>query len=93
MISAGSRPRLAAKARLRFDRRTERLLLLYPERGLELNATAAEVVKLCTGAHTVRAIVDRQTAAHDGAARDVVEREVLALLRRLARRGLLGEQA
>ena len=34
-------------------------MLLYPERGLVLNATAADVVKLCTGEHTVAAIVER----------------------------------
>ena len=36
MIATDARPRLAAKARLRFDRKTSRYLLLYPERGLEL---------------------------------------------------------
>ena len=37
MISAESRPRLAAKARLRQDRRTDRLMILFPEKGLELS--------------------------------------------------------
>jgi hypothetical protein len=31
MISAESRPRLAAKARLRRDRLTDRLMILFPE--------------------------------------------------------------
>ena len=38
MISLESRPRLAAKARLRWDRKDERFMLLYPERGLVLMA-------------------------------------------------------
>ena len=40
-ITSESRPMLAAKARLRWDRQTSRYLLLYPERGLVLNPTAA----------------------------------------------------
>ena len=32
-----------------------RYMLLYPERGLVLNATAADVAQLCTGEHTVAA--------------------------------------
>src|SRR5206468_9344772 len=46
MMSLTSRPRLAAKARLRFDRKTERTMILFPEKGLELSPTAADVVHL-----------------------------------------------
>ena len=42
-LPADARPRLAGKARLRFDRRSARHLLLYPERGLVLSPTAAEI--------------------------------------------------
>ena len=58
VIDAASRPRLAAKARLRYDRQEARYLLLYPERGLALNGTALDVVRLCTGERTVAGIVD-----------------------------------
>ena len=64
MISADSRPRIASKARLRYDRKTERTMLLYPEKGLVLNPTAAEIAKLCTGEHTVAAIVERLAAQY-----------------------------
>ena len=40
-LSADSRPQLARKARLRTDRLTGETLLLYPEHGLVLNASAA----------------------------------------------------
>ena len=46
-ISLESRPRLAAKVRLRYDRKAERYMLLYPEKGLVLNPTAADVAQLC----------------------------------------------
>ena len=41
-IGTGARPRLAPKVRLRWDRKDGRYMLLYPERGLVLNATAAD---------------------------------------------------
>jgi len=57
MILADSRPQLAPKARLRFDRLSGGYLLLYPERGLALNPTAASTLQLCTGEFTVEGIV------------------------------------
>ena len=90
VISRDSRPRLAAKARLRYDRKAERYMLLYPEKGLVLNPTAADVVQLCTGEHTVGAIVD-QLAAKYGHDVPTVEREVMNLLVALTERGLIQE--
>jgi coenzyme PQQ biosynthesis protein PqqD len=88
-ISLDTRPRLAAKARLRWDRKDERFMLLYPERGLVLNPTAADVVKLCTGELTVGAIVDQLTSRYATQPREAVEREVLDFLTRMAERGLV----
>jgi pyrroloquinoline quinone biosynthesis protein D len=85
------RPRLAAKARLRWDRKGERHLLLYPERGLVLNATAADVVRLCTGALTVEAIVERLVEKYPAQPREGLEREVVTFLGRLAERGLVSD--
>jgi pyrroloquinoline quinone biosynthesis protein D len=84
------RPRLAEKARLRYDRKEGRYLLLYPERGLLLNATAADVVQLCTGEHTVAAIVERLSEKYVQD-RPTIEREVSVLLAALRERGLLRE--
>ena len=83
-----SRPRLAAKARLRFDRKAERFMLLYPERGLALNPTAADILKLCTGQLTVGGIVEQLVERYTQP-REAVEREVLAFLRTMADRGLV----
>ncbi len=88
MIDQASRPRIAAKARLRFDRRTDGYLLVAPERGLVLNRSASEILRLCTGDHTVAAIVAQLAAAHaDAASR--IEADVVALLRTLVARGLV----
>jgi coenzyme PQQ biosynthesis protein PqqD len=89
MISPTSRPRLAPKARVRFDRRGQQYMLLYPEKGLALNATAAAVVELCTGEHTVEAIVEQLAAKAAGEPRERVERDVLAFLQSMADRGLV----
>jgi coenzyme PQQ biosynthesis protein PqqD len=88
VIEAASRPRLAPKARLRFDRKASRYMLLYPERGLALNGTAADVLQLCTGEHTVQDIVAELTRryGHETAA---VEREVMSFLTAMAERGLV----
>ena len=89
MISADTRPRLASKARLRFDRKSERYMLLYPERGLVLNATASDILRLCTGENTVEAIVARLVAKYVTQPREAVEREVHTFLASMAERGLV----
>jgi coenzyme PQQ biosynthesis protein PqqD len=90
VISPDTRPRIAAKARLRYDRKTDRTMLLYPEKGLVLNPTAAEIAKLCTGEHTISAIVER-LAAQYGKDATAIESEVMKFLTALAERGLLQE--
>jgi coenzyme PQQ biosynthesis protein PqqD len=92
MISTESRPLLAPKARLRFDRKADRHMLLFPERGMVLNPTAADVLRLCTGELTVTGIVDRLAGKYAGRPRDHVEREVLEFLRSMADRGLVREE-
>jgi pyrroloquinoline quinone biosynthesis protein D len=88
-VTPASRPRLARKARLRRDRQTGQHLLLYPERGLLLNATASAIVALCTGEHTLDEIVARAAEGHEGDARRAIALEVEAFLERLAERGLV----
>ena len=90
MISGDSRPRIASKARLRYDRRDNRYMLLYPEKGLVLNPTAAEIAKLCTGEHSVTAIIS-QLASRYGKDAAEIEGEVMKFLSALAERGLLQE--
>jgi coenzyme PQQ biosynthesis protein PqqD len=90
-MSPASRPRLAARARLRADHPTGGTLLLWPERGLALSPTAADVAQLCTGTLTVAEIAARLAARYDDAAIERVERDVLAFLHTLEERGLVVE--
>ena len=91
-ITRDSCPRIAPKARLRYDRKAERYMLLYPERGLVLNPTAADIVQLCTGEHSVAGIID-QLAAKYRRDTQAIEPEVMGFLASLAERGLLQETA
>jgi coenzyme PQQ biosynthesis protein PqqD len=89
MISDSSRPKLAAKARLRLDSKTGKHMLLYPEKGLVLNATGTEIVKLCTGEHTVQGMIELLRNAFGASAPATLEAEVTGFLRALHERGLV----
>lgn len=88
-MSPDGRPRLATRARLRFDRHAHQWLLLYPERGLVLNEPAAAIVALFTGERTIDAIVTELGSRYPAATRADIERDVIALVRRLAARRLV----
>jgi coenzyme PQQ biosynthesis protein PqqD len=91
MISFEVRLRLARKARLKKDPQSGHMMLLYPERGLELSATAAAIAELCTGERTVREIIDAMRERFAEGDRARVEGEVLAFMSSLVDRGLLIE--
>jgi len=90
-VELSARPRLATRARLRLDRKTGEYVLLYPEKGLLLNATSAAIAKRCTGEHTVSEIVLALAAEFRQVDAKRLEGEVLELLNALAERGLLTE--
>lgn len=91
MIDMASIVKLSPRARLRFDRHADQHVLLYPERGLLLNGSAAEVVHECIESRSVHAIVERLTAKYGEPRRASIMEDVLTLLRELANRGLLRE--
>jgi pyrroloquinoline quinone biosynthesis protein D len=83
-------PRLARRARLRFDRHEGRHMIVYPERGLVLNETGAAIAAKCDGSRTLEAIAAELAAAH-GAPLAEVERDVVAFVLDLRRRRLLDD--
>jgi pyrroloquinoline quinone biosynthesis protein D len=89
VIDAQMRPTLAAKARLRQDSKTGRYLLLYPERGMDLNATSVEILRLCNGEATVSEIVETLARRYASTPSSVIESEVLSFLTALHDRALL----
>ncbi|MEO6307838.1 MAG: pyrroloquinoline quinone biosynthesis peptide chaperone PqqD [Nitrospiraceae bacterium] len=83
------RPQLSPKVRLRFDRRTGRYLLLYPETGLELSRTATEIARLCTGEWTVDEIAQYLAHIHSEVSLVEITRDVHGFLKTLAGRSLI----
>ncbi len=86
---ASWRPRLAPKARLRWDEVEKRYMLVFPEAALMLNETAPEILKLCDGQHTVEGIVDSLAQRFTGIDRKIIDEDVTSFLARIKARGLL----
>jgi coenzyme PQQ biosynthesis protein PqqD len=88
-VSLDARPKLAPMARLQWDARDEKHMILSPERGLALNPTATRIVELCDGERTVSEVVDQLAQGHVSSDRERIERDVVAFLERLHARALL----
>lgn len=88
-IPDSARPKLDRRVRLRFDRARGRHMLLYPERGMALNPSAAAIAELCSGEYSLAEIVERLHAANSGASRSQIEHDVRSFLRALQERALL----
>lgn len=89
MIPASARPKLAAKAKLRLDPKSNKHVLIYPEKGLELNATGGAILSLCTGENTFEDIVARLRAEFNQGDATALEAHVAGFLTSLAERGLV----
>jgi pyrroloquinoline quinone biosynthesis protein D len=89
VIARSAFPKLADKARLRLDKKTNQHVLLYPEKGLVLNRTGAAILQLCTGENSVEQIIERLQREHGEAPPAVIENEVLTFLDTLVGRGLV----
>ena len=83
------KPRLAARARLKFDPIANKEMLLFPEAALALNETGAAILRLCDGARSINEIVDQLSKKYDNAGRDALMREVVDFLATIRARGLL----
>ncbi|MGD0119615.1 MAG: pyrroloquinoline quinone biosynthesis peptide chaperone PqqD [Candidatus Binatus sp.] len=83
------RPRLAARARLKFDPIAKQEMLLFPEAALALNETGAEIVRLCDGARSIDEIVDQLSKKFSNSDRNALAREVSDFLDTILARGLL----
>lgn len=82
-IADTSKPRLATKARLKWDAVREKHLLLFPEGVLVLNKTAHDVLALCDGQRGVAEIV-KALAAQYATDANTIDEDVKEILQRLA---------
>jgi coenzyme PQQ biosynthesis protein PqqD len=88
-VSLDARPKLAPMARLRWDARDEKHMLLSPERGLALNPTATRILELCDGRRTVAEVVEALAEGHVSGDRDRIASDVVTFLESLQARALL----
>ena len=84
----GERPRLTRKVRLKYDPIEKQFLLLYPERGMKLSDSAAEILQRCDGERTVDEIAT-ELAHATGAPLAVVRQDVVRFLEAMRTRGLV----
>ena len=82
------RPRLAPGVRLHFDKTRAAWVLLCPERIIEAEGPASEILKRCDGTRSVAAIVD-ELAAVFAVDRAVIAHDVTEMLTDLAGKRLL----
>jgi coenzyme PQQ biosynthesis protein PqqD len=82
-------PKLAKKARLKHDRHANQFMIIYPERGLELNDAAAAIAQKLDGKRSIVAIAEELAREHEGAKREDIEADVIAFVQSLADKGLL----
>ena len=87
-IPGDARPRLPRGVRLRRDEARAQWQLLAPERVLQLDQIAAEVLQRCTGTATLDAIID-DLASTFNADRARIDADVRAMLRDLADKKVL----
>ena len=67
-------PRLNKLFRLQWEQAQDAYVLLYPEGMVQLNVSAAEILKRCDGEHTVEEIIaELQTLFNEPDLRDPVE--------------------
>jgi pyrroloquinoline quinone biosynthesis protein D len=84
-IADTSKPRLATKARLKWDAVREKNLLLFPEGVLVLNKTAHDVLALCDGQRAVAEIV-KALAAQYAVEANTIDADVKEILQKLSQK-------
>jgi pyrroloquinoline quinone biosynthesis protein D len=88
LMTPGTRPRLAPKARVQTDKISGKVALLYPEGVLLLNPTGAAIVELCDGQRTFQDMISTLAARYKSSP-DSLSSDVAEYLDRLRERGLL----
>jgi pyrroloquinoline quinone biosynthesis protein D len=83
------RPRLAAGVRLHFDATRDAWVLLAPERVIEMEGPASEIVRRCDGSRTVEQIIDELAVVYT-ADRAEIAGDVMDMLAELVTKRMLG---
>ena len=89
MVSAQSVLRIAPHVVFRFDEARQRWVMLAPERLLLPDEQAVEILKLVDGKASVDDITDALAGRYTQAPRELIARDVTAMLQDLADKGCL----
>jgi pyrroloquinoline quinone biosynthesis protein D len=89
MVVQVSVPQLAPHMRLRFDKAREVWTIQAPERTFLLDEVSQAIVSRCDGEASVETIIEDLCATFQDAPRDVIERDVTALLQNFADKGVI----
>ena len=82
-------PKLPRHAKLRFDKARNKWIINAPERVFELDDIASEVIQLVDGESSIDSIINKLLKKFSGAPRDVIAKDVLAMLQPLADKGFI----
>jgi pyrroloquinoline quinone biosynthesis protein D len=82
-------PKLPRHAKLRFDEARKKWIINAPERVFELDEIAGEVMQLVNGKSSISLIIDVLVKKFKGAPRDIIAKDVLAMLQPLADKGFI----
>ncbi|WIM10259.1 pyrroloquinoline quinone biosynthesis peptide chaperone PqqD [Enhydrobacter sp.] len=89
VVSAATVLRFAPHIVFRFDDTRQRWVIMAPERLMLPDEQAVEILRLVDGKAGVAAIVDTLAARYTRAPRDVIAKDVTAMLQDLADKGCL----
>ena len=81
--------KLPRHAKLRFDKARDKWIILAPERVFELDEIAHEVISRCDGDRTVGDVVNDLCKKFDQVDREVIMKDVVAMLQSLADKGFV----
>ncbi len=82
-------PKLPRHAKLRYDEARKKWIINAPERVFELDNIASEVIKLVNGELTIANIINELVKKFDGAPRETIAKDVIAMLQPLAEKGFI----
>jgi pyrroloquinoline quinone biosynthesis protein D len=88
ILDETTQPVLPRYVRLHHDAGRGRWVLLAPERIIEPNAIALDVLRLCDGARDLPAIAEELASAYDAAPAEILA-DIMDLLQDLADRGYI----
>ena len=88
-LSEEHTPKLPRHAKLRYDEARKKWIINAPERVFELDNIAGEVMQLVNGESSIKEIIDGLVKKFEGAPREVIDKDVLAMLQPLAEKGFI----